>query len=297
MKKAGLFEQADLIYPGHSACPGCGAALAVKLLVRATGPRTVLVIAASCWSIICGVPPLTGLKLPVLHSPLAGAAAVGCGLKRGLMSKGDCETTVIVLAGDGGTFDIGLQGLSGAALRDEDVLFVCYDNEAYMNTGVQSSSASPRSAVTTTTPAPYRVARKKKDIMAIIAAHGVPYAATATVAFPADLAVKVRAAGRVRGFRFLHLFCPCPPGWGSEPDRTVELSRLAVESNLFPLYEVREGTRYRLTYRPETETDLEQYLRLQRRYSGLAPEEISALRRQVRQDWLSLLEREVQDLT
>ncbi len=292
MKLGGLFDQADLMYPGHSACPGCGAALAVKLLVRAAGPRTVLVIAASCWSIICGVPPLAGLKLPVLHSPLAGAAAVGCGLKRGLVAKGDRETTVIVLAGDGGTFDIGLQGLSGAALRDEDVLFVCYDNEAYMNTGVQSSSASPRSAVTTTHPAPRRVARKKKDIMTIITAHGVPYAATATVAFPADLAIKVRTAGRVRGFRFLHLLCPCPPGWGSEPDRTVELSRLAVESNLFPLYEVRGGNHYRLTYRPDQSTDLDQYLRLQRRYSGLVSEEIDSLRRQARLDWFSLLQRE-----
>lgn len=292
MKVVFLDEQPDLIYPGHSACPGCGAALAVKLLTRAAGPRTALVITASCWSIITGSPPFTSARLPLLHAPFGGAAAVGSGLKRGMERKGDRETMVVVLAGDGGTFDIGLQGLSGAAARNENILFVCYDNEAYMNTGVQSSTASPQGAITNTAPAPRRIERKKKDIMAIMAAHGVPYAATATVAFPADLAAKVQEARRVRGFRFLHILSPCPPGWGSEPDLTVELSRLAVESRLFPLYEVRAGTGYCLTHRPAGDAGLAEYLRLQRRYAGLTAEQTEYLRRQVQLSWERLLGQE-----
>ncbi|HHX86560.1 MAG TPA: pyruvate synthase subunit beta, partial [Firmicutes bacterium] len=260
----------ERLYSGHTACPGCGAALAMRQVFRMLDTGPVLVIAASCWSVIAGVPPFTSLDFPVVHSPLPCAAALGSGLKRGLVRRGNEETEVVVLAGDGGTFDIGLQSLSGAAYRNENIIFICYDNEAYMNTGVHSSSATPYGSRTSTLPPPRFHQRRKKDIMQVIAGHNIPYAATATIAFPKDLAQKIQEVQRVSGFRFLHLLTPCPTGWGYEPRYTVELSRLAVESCLFPLYEIREGQRYNINYRPSSQTGLETFLQLQQRFTGIS---------------------------
>jgi pyruvate ferredoxin oxidoreductase beta subunit/2-oxoisovalerate ferredoxin oxidoreductase beta subunit len=281
---------AEILYSGHSACPGCGAALAVRYFSRALGPDIVMVITACCWSIIAGGPPLTTLKCPILHCPFPSAASVGSGVKRGLEQKGNRDTTVVVLAGDGGTFDIGLQALSGAAQRNEDFIFVCYDNEAYMNTGMQTSSATPYGCHTNTLPLPRTKERQKKEIMRIMAAHGIPYAATATVAFPDDLAQKFVKARGIKGFRFFHLLIPCPPGWGAESDETIRLSRLAVESCLFPLYEIRDGITVELTYRPPQKAPLEEYLALQRRFSGLERWQVEALQHSVDRDWERLLQ-------
>ncbi len=278
-----------LLYPGHPACPGCGAALLVRYLTRALGEKTAFVITASCWSIIAGLPPLTSLKCPILHCPFPSAAAVGSGVKRGLLLKGDSETTVVVLSGDGGTFDIGLQALSGAAQRNEDFIFVCYDNEAYMNTGGQTSSATPYGTRTATAPFPLFQDRPKKEMIKIMAAHSIPYAATATVAYVDDLERKFAAARKIKGFRFFHLLSPCPPGWGTEPHETVHLSRLAVQSNLFPLYEVHNGESYRLTHRPAEKKPLNEYLQLQRRYRNLEKEQVEKMQRHVDRDWEKLL--------
>lgn len=285
MKEYLFHNLPERLYSGHTACPGCGAALAMRQVFQALDAGPVLVIAASCWSVIAGVPPLTSLNFPVVHSPLPCAAALGSGIKRGLVQRGKSDTEVVVLAGDGGTFDIGLQSLSGAAHRNENIIFICYDNEAYMNTGVHSSSATPFGSHTSTLPPPRFQQRRKKDIMQVMAAHNIPYAATATIAFPEDLVQKIQNAQQVSGFRFLHLLTPCPTGWGYEPRYTVELSRLAVESCLFPLYEIREGQRYSVNYRPASQIGLEMVLKLQKRFAGISDARVNDLQVAVDREW------------
>ncbi len=274
----------ERLYPGHTACPGCGAALALRQVFRFLETRPVLVIAASCWSVISGVPPLTSLDFPVIHSPLPCAAAIGAGLKRGLVKQGKTDREVVVLAGDGGTFDIGLQSLSGAAHRNENLIFICYDNEAYMNTGVHSSSATPYGTHTRTLPFPRFQPNRKKNIMQIIAAHDIPYAATATVAFPEDLQQKIKRLKEIEGFRFLHLLAPCPTGWGYDPRYTVELSRLAVASGLFPLYEIEEGGYYHITHRPSPKAEVKEFIKRQKRFLGINAE-IGKLQEGADREW------------
>ncbi len=283
----GLLQE-EYMLSGHNACPGCGAALAVRYLMKALKDRAVIVIPASCWSIISGVNPLRCLETVVLHCPFPSAAAVGSGIKKGLQAVGDMHTEVVVLAGDGGTFDIGIQGLSGAAERNENILFVCYDNEAYMNTGMQRSSATPYGSSSTTTPPPRSKPNPKKDIMTIMAAHQIPYAATATIAFPEDLIAKVERAMEVQGFRFLHILAPCPQGWGSPVEKTVALSRLAVQTRIFPLFEIEDGRRYRITCRPSVRPPLEDYLRPQKRFNSLGPEGIELVRKNADYYWEEL---------
>ena len=181
------FGGIELMHSGHVGCPGCGATLAMKLALRALGEQTILVIPACCWAIIAGGHPETALKVPVLQTGFATTAAAASGLRAALDFRGERDTTVVGWAGDGGTFDIGLQALSAAAERGEDFIFVCYDNEAYMNTGVQRSSATPFGTRTTTTPGGGGKRTGKKDIMAIMAAHRIPYAATASIAYEVDL--------------------------------------------------------------------------------------------------------------
>ncbi len=284
--------EAEMLYPGHNACPGCGAVLAVRYLARILGPDLVMAITASCWSIIAASPPLTAMKCPILHCPFPSAGSVGSGLKRGLALKGHDKVTVVVLAGDGGTFDIGLQALSGAAQRNEDYIFICYDNEAYMNTGMQTSSATPFGARTNTAPYPLFKQGQKKDIMRIMAAHGIPYAATATVAFPEDMEYKLKKAGDIKGFRFLHVLCPCPPGWGIDSADTIHLSRLAVLTNSFPLYEIHGGADWNMTYYPEKKrTNLNEYLYPQRRFRDIDAGTLEALQKEVDLDWDGLMAR------
>ncbi|MBI2163754.1 MAG: pyruvate synthase subunit beta, partial [candidate division NC10 bacterium] len=186
------------------------------------------VVPACCAAVVDGVFPYSAMGVPMLHTAFETGASVATGVRASLDAQGLHETTVVVWAGDGGTFDIGFQALSAAAERDENFLYVCYDNEAYMNTGAQRSSATPLGAWTTTTPALSPKARPKKDILAILAAHRIPYAATASVAFPEDLMAKIVRAKRIRGTRFLHVLAPCPSGWKYEPDLTIRLARLAV---------------------------------------------------------------------
>lgn len=284
----GSFPRQEYFLSGHNACPGCGPAIAVRHMVKVTAYRAVIVIPASCWSIISGVVPLRALETVVMHCPFPAAAATGSGIKKGLEAVGDHKTQVIVLAGDGGTFDIGLQGLSGAAERNEDIIFVCYDNEAYMNTGMQKSSASPYGSYSTTTPAPRVKSNPKKNIMKIMAAHQIPYAATATIAFPEDLTRKVRRALEIKGFRFLHILTPCPQGWGTPIDRTVELSRLAVLTRLFPLWEVEEGTKYRINFLPREFIPVEVYVKPQKRFASLESGQLELIQENVERQWEEL---------
>lgn len=239
--------------------------MAMRIALKALGRQTVLVIPACCWSVIDGPSPYSAAGVPVMHTPFASAAAAASGVRAALDLKGDTETNVCAWAGDGGTFDIGIQALSAAAERNENILYICYDNEAYMNTGVQRSSATPLGAWTTTTPGGHVKDQPKKDMLAIMAAHRIPYAATATIAFPDDLAAKLSRARATKGTKFLHVLAPCPPGWKIPSEHVIKAARLAVMARVFPLVEVEHGTDWRITLDPGR-VPLEEYLKGQGRF-------------------------------
>jgi pyruvate/2-oxoacid:ferredoxin oxidoreductase beta subunit len=280
----------EYLSPGHLACQGCGAALAMRLLLKGLGPETVLVVPACCWSIINGPGQASAVAVPFLHTAFAAAASTAAGVSAAFAIRG-VRATVVAWAGDGGTFDIGLQALSGAAERGDDLLYVCYDNEAYMNTGIQRSSATPWGAWTTTTPVPKAKRRVKKPILEIMAAHRIPYAATASVGHPEDLIAKVRRARALDGTRFLHILAPCPPGWRILPEQTLHLARLAVQTRLFPLVEVEGGGRLRITVMPRGTTPVRDYLTAQGRFQHLAADEIATIQSSVEAAWTALLAR------
>ncbi|MFQ6103355.1 MAG: 3-methyl-2-oxobutanoate dehydrogenase subunit beta [Candidatus Glassbacteria bacterium] len=275
----------ELMGSGHLACAGCGATLAMRFVLKALGPKTVLTIPACCWSVIDGPMPHSCLTVPLYHTAFETAAASAAGIRAALTMKGDTETTVVAWAGDGGTFDIGIQALSACAERNEDIIYVCYDNEAYMNTGIQRSSATPWGAWTTTTPEEFPKENHKKQIVEILAAHWIPYVATASVAFPEDLVRKVKKARAIRGTRFIHILSPCPPGWRAASDMSVTLTHLAVLTRAFPLYEVEEGVRYRLNYIPARELPIEAYIKNQGRFKHLTNEQIEFIQKRVDLEW------------
>ncbi len=227
------------------------------------------------------------LGVSFLHCAFETAASTAAGVRAGLDARGTRDVLVLAWAGDGGTFDIGLQALSACAERNEDFLYVCYDNEAYMNTGIQRSSATPLNAWTTTTPRGALKPQPKKDIDAILAAHRIPYQATASPAFPQDYVAKFRRAAVTRGFRFIHVLAPCTAGWKHEERLTIELSRLAVHSRVFPLFEIFAGGRPKITVRPEG-TAVRDYLRHQGRFSGLSDAEIAEIQQEVDARWGAL---------
>ena len=277
--------------PGHSACPGCGAALAMRYTLKGVGPKALVSIPASCWTVIAPPFPTTALDLPLLDTPIESTGASVSGLRAAADALGLEGTTVVGFAGDGGTADIGLQALSGMLERGTDALYVMYDNEGYMNTGVQRSGATPERAWTTTTPiGPHSrgKAEPKKDIMAIVAAHRPAYAATVNVAFPEDFVRKVAHAKTLRGPRFLHALAPCPPGWKYSSEETIELGRLATDTNVFPLYEIEAG-RYRINRRLARPKPVADYLRGQGRFAHLSPEEIEAIQQEVDARWRHLV--------
>ena len=271
----------ELMSPGHLACQGCGATMAMRYVLKALGQKTVLCIPACCWAVIDGPFPHSSLGVPIFHCAFEAAASTASGVKAGLEILGDTETTVVAWAGDGGTFDIGIQALSGAAERNDDILYVCYDNEAYVNTGIQRSSATPYGAWTTTTPVKHFKHRPKKDIDAIMAAHRIPYLATASVAYPEDVFKKAKKAKEIKGTRFLHIFAPCPSGWKSRPEDTVKLARLAVQTGIFPLYEVEDGERTTISIKVKERKPINEYLRLQGRFRHLKDQDIAGMQAEV----------------
>jgi pyruvate ferredoxin oxidoreductase beta subunit/2-oxoisovalerate ferredoxin oxidoreductase beta subunit len=272
----------DLLCSGHAACPGCIEALSLRHALAALGPDTVAVIPPSCLAIMAGPQPLSGLRIPVYQPPLASSAAAASGLRRALDARGRKDTQVVVFAGDGGTYDIGFQCLSSAAERNENILYVCFDNEGYMNTGAQKSSSTPHFARTGSTPAGKPT--KKKNLTAIMAAHEIPYAATAAAGFLPDFLRKVEKAKAMRGFRLITLLVPCLDGWGVPEDQGVALTRLAVQTGVFPLYEVEDG--YRITLNdPRKSRPVREYLEVQRRYRGLDEGAVQTLQREVDEGW------------
>lgn len=282
----------EYMHSGNLACQGCGASLAMRYVLKALGQKTVLCIPACCWSVIDGPFPYSSLDVPIFHCAFETAAVSAAGVKAGLEMIGDNKTTVVAWAGDGGTFDIGIQALSGVAERNDDILYVCYDNEAYMNTGIQRSSATPFGAWTTTTPVKHFKNRPKKDIDNILAAHRIPYLATASIGYPEDLFKKTEKANKIRGTKFLHIYAPCPSGWKSRPEDTVKLAKLVVQSCVFPLYEIENGDYWKINIKPRKKKPVEEYLRLQGRFQHLTDKQIAAIQDEVDKKWERLLKLE-----
>ncbi len=276
------------MYSGHVGCPGCGAVIAMRFTLKALGDKTIVVLPACCWSIIAGAYPQSTLKVPVIHSAFETGGAVASGVRAALDMKGDLETTVVTWAGDGGTFDIGFQALSGAVERNEDFIYVCYDNEAYMNTGVQRSSSTPYGAWTTTTPGQDWKKMRKKNIVEALVAHRIPYAATANIAFPEDLVRKVQKAKGLKGSKFIHIYATCPTGWRIPSEMSVKIARMAVQTNIFPLYEVEDGIKYTINYKPK-EYLVREYFKLQGRFRHLTDRDLDQIQEMVNEDWALLL--------
>jgi pyruvate ferredoxin oxidoreductase beta subunit len=261
---------------GHRACQGCGEALGARYVLdaamHATGNKVIAANATGCLEVFTTPYPETSWQVPWLHSVFGNAAAVGSGIAAALRAKGRTDIRVVAQAGDGGTVDIGIGCLSGMFERNDDVLFVCYDNEAYMNTGVQRSGSTPPAARTATTEAvgdePGNPWGQGKDMPRIAMAHEIPYVATATVAELHDLEYKVEKAMEYRGARYIHILVPCPLGWGSEPADTIRLARLAKETGIFPVFEAEKGEVIAAS-KIRSKVPVEDYLSLQRRYAHL----------------------------
>jgi pyruvate ferredoxin oxidoreductase beta subunit len=261
---------------GHRACQGCGEALgaryAIDAAMEATGNKLIAVNATGCLEVFSTPYPETSWQIPWIHSLFGNAAAVASGVAAAQRALGRNNVRVIAQGGDGGTTDIGFGCLSGMFERNDDVLYICYDNEGYMNTGVQRSSATPPAARTATTPAvgrsPGNVFGTGKSVPRIAMAHRIPYVATASVANLRDLERKVKFAMEIRGARYIHIFVPCPLGWGSVPEDTIKLARLAVETGLFPLFEARDGV-VTASSPIRHQVPVTEYLKPQKRYAHL----------------------------
>jgi pyruvate/2-oxoacid:ferredoxin oxidoreductase beta subunit len=279
----------DYMVPGHVGCPGCGAAIAMRFALKALGEKTVMVIPACCWSIIAGAYPQSALQIPVIHTAFETGGAVASGVRAALDMKGDTDTTVVTWAGDGGTFDIGFQALSGAVERNENFIYICYDNEAYMNTGVQRSSSTPYGAWTTTTPNRDWKRMRKKNIVEALVAHRIPYAATASIAYPEDLVRKVKRARAMKGSKFIHIYASCPTGWRMPSEMAIKIARMAVQTNIFPLYEVVDGVHYTINFTPKGYL-VKEYFHLQGRFKHLAESDLQQIQEMVDEDW-ELLQR------
>jgi 2-oxoisovalerate ferredoxin oxidoreductase beta subunit len=277
-KKLPLPEE-ELIAPGHVGCLGCGGCHAMRYTLKATGPRTIISIPACCWAVMPGVYPNTCFRIPHINTAFEVTGASISGIRAALDARGVEDITVMGWAGDGGTADIGIQALSGMVERGTKAMYVMYDNEAYMNTGIQRSSQTPRGAWTTTTQVgairDYKKA-PKKNMVEIMAAHGIPYVATSNIAWPKDLMAKVEKAKAVDGPAFLHIFAPCPTGWRYPPDKTLEIARMATHARIFPLYEVEGGVYSVKQFKKDAR--IEDYLMMQGRFRHLTEEEIEAIK-------------------
>jgi len=288
--------QKEYFAPGHRACQGCAEALAVRLIAKALGRNVVIASATGCMEIVSSPFPFTSWRVPWFHVAFENSAAVASGIESGLkilMRKGRIPSKKIVtlgMAGDGGTADIGLQALSGALERGHDMIYICTDNEAYMNTGIQRSSSTPFGAATTTSPAgKVKMGQMtwKKNMAAIAAAHNIPYVATACPSYPIDLVQKVKKAAAIEGPAYLHILSVCPTGWRSTPENSIKLGRLAVETGVFPLYEIERG-QYRLNVDFPKLRPLKEYTKFQGRFRHLSDEMLQEIEKRVHQEYEQL---------
>ena len=271
-------ESKGLVTHGVSTCQGCALELIMRNTLDVLGDDIVLVIPPGCAAMFSGSGPEGSVKVPGVQGNLENSAAIASGIANGFQHQGNNHTKVVAFAGDGGTVDIGLQALSGAMERNENILYICYDNEAYMNTGIQGSSSTPAGGWTTTTPA--GKLGQSKDLMRIVMAHNVPYAASASVANLPDLRKKVKKAKETVGTSVIHVQCRCPTGWGYPSARSIELAREAVQSGAWLLFEYEQG-KIKVTQEPKKLGELEGYLKPQRRFRNMTEEQMAELKREV----------------
>jgi len=291
-----LVPKAENFAPGHRACVGCGEVLAVRHVVKALGPNVIIVMATGCMEIVSSQFPYTSWRVPWIHTLFENVAAVASGVEAGLevlVRKGKLpaqNTKVVGMGGDGATSDIGLQALSGAFERGNNLLYICFDNEAYMNTGIQRSSSTPYGASTTTSPAgkvSIGQVSWKKDMPAIAVAHNIPYVATACASYPFDLMAKVAKGLATSGPAYIHILSVCPIGWRSDPSLSVRIGRLAVETGIFPLYEVEDG-KYKMSFDFPQLRPVNDYLKLQGRFRHLSDETTSKIQDRVNKEYAKL---------
>ncbi|MEF3169385.1 MAG: pyruvate synthase subunit beta [Deltaproteobacteria bacterium] len=283
--------------PGHRACQGCGEVLALRMVMKALGKDVIVCCATGCMEIVTTPFPQTSWQVPWIHIAFENAASVASGVeaaRKVLMRKGRIpkrHVDILAVGGDGATGDIGLSWISGAMERGHDFLYVCLDNEAYMNTGVQRSGCTPYGAMTTTSPPGKKGSGQvtwKKNVPAIMAAHGIPYVATASPAYFLDLMNKVKKAALVEGPAYVHIYSPCPTGWGSAGERSVEFAKLAVETRIFPLYEVIEG-RYVISRKITKPKPVTEYFKGQRRFRHLSEDQLSFIQAKVDEEYARLM--------
>ena len=278
----------EYLLKGHIACAGCGPAISLRLLFKALGNRVIMVVPACCSSVIPGPYPYTSFAVPVQNILFEATGATASGVVAALRQRGVKDVTVVGWAGDGGTFDIGIQALSGAAERRTNFIYICYDNEAYGNTGVQRSGATPYAAWTTTTPTGKK--ERKKDMPFIMAAHRIPYIATACPSYPIDFINKIRKAKEIKGTRFIHILAPCPTGWRYDTSKTVEIGKLAVQTGMWALFEIEDG-RFKLNPPSNRLVDkakrksVKEYLTLQGRFRKMTKDDTEKIQRWVDEDW------------
>lgn len=287
--------QEEYFLAGNSCCAGCGLEIAIRWAMKALGPNTALVTPASCLNVVIGLWPKTAPNFPFTNMAFAAAAAAATGMKAGFKAKaykypdkGWDDITALVFAGDGGTADIGIQGLSGAAERNSNIIYVCYDNEAYMNTGIQRSSSTPHGAITTTTTKGKE--RYKKNLPAILAAHDIPYVATCSISEPLDLFDKFRKAKSIKGCRYIHILAPCAPGWGFGSEETIEIARLAVKTGSWILFEIENGImrlskKSKSLLNPAKRAPLVDYLSKQKRFSKISEKDLIELQERLDHNW------------
>ena len=264
---------------GHKACAGCGGSLAVRAALKVLGPNAVSVLPAGCMSAVGFNFPQLCFSNNSIISTFAGTASMLTGVEAGLRARGYKNFTAVGFAGDGGTADIGIQALSGAIDRNDNIIYICYDNEAYMNTGIQKSGLTPFGAKTTTTPAGKNIhgnIRPKKTMFEIAAAHDIPYAATASVGYIYDFIQKVQKASQIQGTKYIHVIAPCPTGWGVAPDATVDIAKEVVDCGLWYLAEYENGT-FKLNHKPKEFTDVTAYLKKQGRFKHLTDDDIQII--------------------
>jgi len=276
-------SEEELLAPGHRACPGCGNVLAIRYALKALGKNIIVCAPTGCMEVVTTPYPETAWRVPWIHVAFENVAAVASGVQAGLKKLGKRDIKVVAIGGDGGTVDIGLQALSGMVERNDNVVYICTDNEAYMNTGIQRSGSTPFAAWTTTTPVgkvKRGEDRPKKNMLAIINAHGAPYIAAASIGYPFDLIKKVKKAASIEGSTYIHAHCPCGPGWRFDSSKTIEIAKLAVLTGIWNLYEIERGE-FKLTFKPPKRRPVADYLKVQGRFRHLTDEEIAEIQRMV----------------
>jgi pyruvate ferredoxin oxidoreductase beta subunit len=278
----------EYLLKGHAACPGCGPAVSLRLLFKALGNRVMMVVPACCTTVIQGPYPYTSSAVPLENVLFESTGAAASGIVAALKKRNLEDITVVGWAGDGGTVDIGIQALSGAAERETNFIYICYDNEAYGNTGMQRSGATPYGAWTTTTPSGKK--ERKKDMPLIMAAHRIPYVATACTSYPLDFVNKLRKAKEIKGTKYIHLLAPCPTGWRYDTSKTIEMGRLAVQTGLWVLYEIENG-KFKLNSPSDRLVDkakrksVKEYFALQGRFRSMSEEHIEKTNKWIDEDW------------